>query len=153
MQLVNEASRPRFRSLARPEIDQILERNHIGRVAYARQNRVDIEPIHYVYADGWINARTSEGAKLQATGHQWWPVAFEVDEVEGLFCWRSVVVHGGFHVLHPERTPWEHDAWQQAVALLRGLIPEMLSPGDPAPLRTAVIRISVQEVAGREALP
>ena len=70
----------------------LLARNHVGRLAYAHHSHVQIEPLNYVYADGWLYGRTSPGAKLDATGESWWPVAFEVDEIDSLFSWRSVVV-------------------------------------------------------------
>jgi nitroimidazol reductase NimA-like FMN-containing flavoprotein (pyridoxamine 5'-phosphate oxidase superfamily) len=144
---------PRIRSLDRPEIDQILARNHVGRLAYAWKNQVDIEPLHYVYADGWIYGRTSHGAKLEAVGDTWWPVAFEVDEVEELFRWRSVVVRGGFYVLPSEGAAWEREEWRGGVEKLRTLIPETFTDDDPAAFRTVVFRIAVQDATGREAVP
>lgn len=143
---------PTIRALDRPECEAILARNHVGRIAYAWENHVDIEPLHYVYDDGWLYGRTSHGAKIQATGTTWWPVAFEVDEVEGLFQWRSVVVHGGFYTLDPERADWEREEWRRGVELLRRLIPETLAEGDPVAFRTVVFRMAVQEVTGREAM-
>ena len=144
---------PRIRSLDRAEIDQILARNHVGRLAYAWKNHVDIEPLHYVYDGGWIYGRTSAGSKLEATGETWAPVAFEVDEVEGIFQWRSVVIHGGFYVLDEAGAEWEQAEWRRGVELLRRLIPETLSEGDPVAFRTVIFRIAVQEASGREASP
>lgn len=147
---MSAAERPRFRALDRAEIEAVLTRNHVGRIAYARGNRIDVEPIHYVYRGGWIYGRTSYGAKLEATGENWWPVAFEVDEVEDLFRWRSVVVHGGFYTLPPEGPGEERE---RAVEALRTLLPETLTPDDPVPFRDVLFRIAVQEVTGREAVP
>jgi uncharacterized protein len=144
---------PRIRSLDRAEIDQILARNYVGRLAYAWKNHVDIEPLHYVYDSGWIYGRTSAGTKLEATGETWAPVAFEVDEVEGIFQWRSVVIHGGFYVLDEAGAEWEQAEWRRGVELLRRLIPETLSENDPVAFRTVIFRIAVQEASGREATP
>src|SRR5208283_2213797 len=91
-------SGPRIRDLSREECEAILARNNVGRIAYAHAARVDIEPINYVFADGWIYCRTSRGAKVAIIEHPPW-VAFEVDEVDALFDWRSVVVRGGAHFL------------------------------------------------------
>jgi uncharacterized protein len=144
---------PRIRELGREEIDAILARNHVGRLAYAWQNHVDIEPLHYVYDGGWIYGRTSHGAKMEATGYAWSPVAFEVDEIEGLFRWRSVVVHGGFYTLPQKGAEWEEAEWKRGVELLRKLIPATFTDDDPVAFRTVLFRIAVQEATGREATP
>ena len=147
------SSSPRFRSLNRNEIDAILARNHVGRLAYARGNRVDIEPLHYVYSNGWIYGRTSPGTKIETTGTDWWPVAFEVDEIEELFRWRSVVVHGGFYVIPKHGAEWQQEEWMRGLGLLRRLIPDTFREDDPAPHRNLIFRIAVQEASGREAIP
>lgn len=150
-----------IRELPRHEIDAILERNHVGRIAFTSNDRVDIEPIHYVYSFGWLYGRTSRGEKLEAITHQ--PrVAFEVDEVEGVFDWRSVVVRGSVELLNPVAMPWmgpddtsahEDPAFAQGIALLRALVPESLMAGDPAPQRYMMFRIHVDEVSGYSAQP
>lgn len=146
-------SKPRIRALGREQCDQILARNHVGRLAFAWKSHVDIEPLHYVYDGEWLYGRTSRGAKLLVTGEPWWPVAFEVDEVEGLFQWRSVVVHGGFYAIPEEGADWQEAMWGRGLELLRTLLPETLTPDDPAPHRKVLFRISLQEVNGREATP
>lgn len=150
---VSTRSAPRIRDLSRAECDAILARNHVGRIAYAHGNRVDIEPIHYVFHEGWLYGRTSHGAKLEATGYTWWPVAFEVDEVEELFRWRSVVVHGGFYTIPEDGVEGGHEEWERAVERMRTLIPETFTPDDPVAFRRVLFRVAVQEVAGREAVP
>lgn len=150
-ELTMEPPKPLFRQLAREECTAILARNHVGRLVYARGNQVGITPIHYVYADDWIYGRTSPGEKMEMIGPHWWPVAFEVDEVEALFRWRSVIVHGGFYPLQPHGAAPEVEAWHRAVERLRTLIPETLREDDPVPERTLLFRIAVQEITGREA--
>lgn len=140
---------PQIRGIEREEVHALLARNHVGRMAYARGTHLDIEPMHYVYSEGWLYGRTSRGAKLDETGANWWPVAFEVDEVESLHEWRSAVVHGGFYTLDPDRSSWERSQWERAVEILRTLVPESFTPSDPTPHRTVVFRIAVQEVSGR----
>jgi uncharacterized protein len=78
---------------------------------------------------------------------------FEVDEVEGLFRWRSVLVHGGFYVLSSERSEEEGATWDRALELLRGFLPETLREDDPVPHRTVLFRIAVQEASGKECTP
>lgn len=150
-----------IRDLTRAEIDNILGRNDVGRLAFSFHDRVDIEPINYVYKDGWIYGRTSKGSKLETIRHNMW-VAFEVDELTGLFNWRSVVVKGAFYVMDPQpsRDPDPTDtaarddaAYAEGVALLRSLLPDTLLSSDPAPFRHMVFRIHLDEVTGREAAP
>jgi nitroimidazol reductase NimA-like FMN-containing flavoprotein (pyridoxamine 5'-phosphate oxidase superfamily) len=131
------------------DIIAVLARNRVGRIAYAIHDRVDIEPIHFVYADGWIYGRTSRGAKLATLLRNRW-VAFEVDEVHALFDWCSVVVHGAVYFLDPDPTsPTTQRTWERAVELLRRLVPQTLQEGDPVPDRDVVFRIAVQEATGR----
>jgi nitroimidazol reductase NimA-like FMN-containing flavoprotein (pyridoxamine 5'-phosphate oxidase superfamily) len=146
-------TQPRIRTLSREECEQILARNHVGRLAYAWKNHVDIEPLHYVFEGQWLYGRTSRGTKLMVTGEQWWPVAFEVDEVEGLFQWRSVVVHGGFYTIPQGGPEWEEAARSKGLELLRTLLPETLTPEDPVPHRKVLFRISLLEVSGLAATP
>ncbi len=150
---VSRPSHPRFRTLSREECVAILARNHVGRIAYAHGSRVDIEPLNYVYHDGWLYGRTSRGARLAATEVTWAPVAFEVDEVEEFFRWRSVVVHGGFYTVVDDDVVGHEDQWWQGIQLLRTLIPGTFTGDDPVGFRTVVFRIAVQEVTGREAVP
>ena len=86
--------RLRYGTLERDEIDALLARHNVGRIAYTFRDRVDVEPINYVYRDGWIYLRTGPGSKLTTLARHPW-VAFEVDEVDGPFDWRSVVGRGG----------------------------------------------------------
>src|SRR6476620_8514797 len=69
-----------FRELPRDEIEEMLLRNKVGRLAFSFHDRVDIQPIHYVYERGWLYGRTSEGEKMATLQHNQW-VAFEIDEI------------------------------------------------------------------------
>lgn len=143
-------SPPMFRDLDRSEIDQILARNNVGRIAFTLHDRVDIEPIGYVYDSGWIYGRTSHGAKLQTLAHHRW-VAFEVDEVRGMFDWLSVVVKGAFYLVGPDTSVHPDHIFTRGVELLRAVIPETLTASDPTPFRNSVFRIHLDEVTGRAA--
>jgi len=151
--MVQEGGSPVLVELSRPEIDAILARNHVGRIGYARQNKVDIRPVHYVYSENWIYGRTAFGSKYEAlieTAHEWWPVVFEVDEVDDLTNWRSVLVRGGFYAIRPDASPADAEVWENAIRVLRTLFPHALREDDPAPGMSTLFRISVQEVSGRE---
>jgi uncharacterized protein len=143
---------PVIRDLSRSECEAILARHHVGRIAFASGTRVDIEPLHYVFADGWIYCRTSRGAKVSIIEHHRW-VAFEVDEVDGLFDWRSVVVRGGVYFLDSESPAIDQHSFAHGVDLLRALVPGTGTEDDPVPFRLLVMRIHLDEVTGRVATP
>jgi hypothetical protein len=149
---------PRFQVLTRARSEAVLARNSVGRVAFVHGNRVDIVPIHYVFANGVLRGRTARGTRLEQTRDTFygaWPVAFEVDEVDGLFEWRSVVVHGNLHAATPGDAVWERNPgeWEATVRSLRGLVPAAFTEVDPTGFRDIVLRIDVTEITGREALP
>ena len=143
---------PEIRELDREEIDAILQRNNVGRIAFSFRDRVDIEPIHYVHDDRWIYGRTTYGTKIETISRNYW-VAFEVDEVEELFRWRSIVIRGGFYNLSDEATPQSEELQERAVEILRRLIPETFTENDPFPDRRLLFRVAIQEVRGLEAMP
>ena len=139
---------PVFRDLSGAECRELIERHHVGRIAFSFRDRVDIQPIHYVHDDGWLYGRTSEGGKLMTLERNRW-MAFEVDEVRGPFDWRSVVVQGTFYRLDGESA--DPDVAAHAVTLLRSVAPSTMSLHDPTPDRTVLFRIELRDVTGREA--
>lgn len=141
---------PTIRELTADESKAMLGAHHVGRIAYSWHDHVDVEPIHYVYEDATIYARTSVGAKLLTLRHSPW-VAFEVDEIRGPYDWRSVVAHGTVYVLHADGAPANRTAYDHALALLRGREPAALTADDPVPWRTVLFQISVDRLTGREA--
>ncbi len=142
--------RVKVREMTRDECEALLRAQRVGRIAYSHQNRVDIAPIHFVYRDGWIYGRSAFGKKLAILRHAPW-VAFEIDQVADMFDWQSVVVHGSFQVLDPERSARERGATVDAVEFLRELLPDALTPDDPTPERNLVFRIHADEITGRAA--
>jgi hypothetical protein len=143
-----DSTKPQFSVLDPAMCAAILHRNAVGRLAFAHGAMVDIQPVHYVVSNGWLFGRTSAGEKLAALQHNW-RVAFEVDEVDDLFEWRSVVVHGGFYLLSPEGSPSDAERWQRSVAALRTIIPETMTEDDPVPFRNILFGIAIQEMTGR----
>jgi nitroimidazol reductase NimA-like FMN-containing flavoprotein (pyridoxamine 5'-phosphate oxidase superfamily) len=136
--------------MSRDEIEAMLLRNNVGRLAFSYHDRVDIQPIHFVYERGWLYGRTSEGEKLSALKHNQW-VAFEVDEVVDVFDWRSIVIHGSFWILHPRGSPRAEELWGRAAALMSRIVPGALTENDPVAFRQTFFRIAVGDVRGREA--
>ncbi|HEY6827126.1 MAG TPA: pyridoxamine 5'-phosphate oxidase family protein [Gemmatimonadaceae bacterium] len=142
--------RPVFYELPRGEALQLLANHHVGRLAFTFRDRVDIEPISYLYHDGWIYARTSPGTKLQVVRHNPW-VAFEIDEIESRYDWRSVVIHGTIYFLDGSGGDGERETFQTALELMRTVDAELLTADDPTPHRSALFRIHADQIIGRAA--
>ena len=149
---MTRTSEPTFRDLEESEVHELLSRNHVGRIAYSFHDRVDIEPLSYVFADGAIYLRTAPGSKLETLAHSPW-VAFEVDEVEGPLEWRSVVAHGTVYPLQDSGSAVARETYRKAVERIRELNPAALSPRDPTPTRQIVLKLHLFDVRGRAAFP
>lgn len=145
-------AKPVFSALTRAECDALLASQHVGRLAFTFRDRVDIEPIHYVYRDGWIWGRTQHGTKVEVLAHHPW-VAFEVDRVDDLFTWQSVVVHGRMQFPDPDGTEQDQGRYAKGVEAFRTLVPDAFAVGDPTPSRDLVFMLPVTEIEGRAARP
>ena len=141
---------PTFSELREQDARALLARNHVGRLAFSYRDRVDIQPIHYVYDNNWLLGRTGVGSKLVKLAHHPW-CAFEVDEVHGLFHWDSVVVHGSFTLLDPK--VGSSDLYNRAVDRLQQFIPGTFTDDDPAPDRVIPFAVHIDELRGRSARP
>ena len=139
-----------FREMERAEIEAMLLRNKVGRLAFSFHDRVDLQPIHYVYERGWLYGRTSEGEKIASLAHNQW-VAFEIDEIDDTFDWKSVVIHGSLWILHPRGSPRAEEVWAKAAELVSKIVPGALTEDDPVGFRQILFRIAVSDVRGREA--
>jgi Pyridoxamine 5'-phosphate oxidase len=138
-------TRPIIRALQGDEAAALLVRNSVGRIAFSQHDRVDVEPLHYVYDAPWIFGRTSAGAKLLTLAHNQW-CAFETDEVRSMFDWDSVVVKGPFT---PHGSPFASWDYERALAALRGLLPSTLTADDPTPQRDVIFGVHASEIYGR----
>lgn len=143
---------PVIRELSLDECEAMLRRHMHGRLAFAFRDRVDIEPIHFVYDDGWIIGRTGPGTKLTVLHHAPW-VAFEVDDAESMFSWQSVVAKGTAYMLEPDGTAYDESARERAIDAIRRILPEAFTAQDPVPYRSLLFRIHVDELQGRACSP
>jgi nitroimidazol reductase NimA-like FMN-containing flavoprotein (pyridoxamine 5'-phosphate oxidase superfamily) len=139
---------PVFRELTRDECDAVLARHDVGRLAFVHADQVDIQPINYIFRGEWLTGRTQEGTKLTMVQQHPY-VAFEVDEAEGPYDWRSVVVKGTVYPLSDASTEAAEAERRDAIAAIRELTPDAFTDKDPAPYRTVLFRIFVREVSGR----
>jgi nitroimidazol reductase NimA-like FMN-containing flavoprotein (pyridoxamine 5'-phosphate oxidase superfamily) len=141
---------PVFHELSDAECRALMARHHFGRLAFHSGARVDIQPVGYVLEGDWLFMRSAFGAKFAALEHNPY-VAFEVDEVRGPFDWSSVVAHGTIYELPSTGTQADRSTFANAVAALRGVMPEAFTAGDPVPERTIVYGLRVDRMSGRMA--
>jgi nitroimidazol reductase NimA-like FMN-containing flavoprotein (pyridoxamine 5'-phosphate oxidase superfamily) len=99
------------------EIESVLHRHHVGRLACVLAGEPYLVPITYSYQDRFIYGHTLPGQKLDAMRAES-RVSFEVDERWETDTWRSVVVRGVFEELTTES---DRDV---ALAALHGAFPD-----------------------------
>lgn len=134
------------RELGSRDIHAVLARNITGRIAFLMDGEIEIRPVSYVYADGFIYLRSAGTAALAATDPDGTVVGFEVDEIHSTSRWTSVVVRGTLFRL---RRSSEQEAWMLAVGKLRRLMPQALRNEDSVPQRSEVFRIAIRQATGR----
>ncbi|HLS48070.1 MAG TPA: pyridoxamine 5'-phosphate oxidase family protein, partial [Gemmatimonadales bacterium] len=134
-----------FRDMDQAECEALLKRHHHGRIAFSFKDRVDIQPISYLFEGEWLVGRTQHGSKLRTLQQSPW-VAFEVDETDGPFDWRSVVIRGTVYILSPGTPEYEEN-----VAAIQALLPAAFTEDDPTPERDVVFRIYPRDMTGRSA--
>jgi uncharacterized protein len=144
------AIKPSFRDLDQPEMERMLRSHSIGRLAFGFRGQVDIEPLHYVFEDGWLYGRTAPGTKLTVLEHHPW-VAFEIDNVTGPFDWQSVVVKGTVYFVERNHLKEHNERYEHIVDVLRRLMPGAFTDDDPVPFRTTLFGIHIDELYGRAA--
>jgi nitroimidazol reductase NimA-like FMN-containing flavoprotein (pyridoxamine 5'-phosphate oxidase superfamily) len=137
-----------MRALDRHEAESLLAKHHTGHMAFAFHDRITIQLVNYVYADGWLYSRLEPGATMTTLLHQQW-VAFQVDEVEDVYDWRAVTVHGSVQFLDNDRSSPAWRDFNHAAELIRRQVPSVLTAHDPLPERVQLYRIHVDELIGR----
>jgi nitroimidazol reductase NimA-like FMN-containing flavoprotein (pyridoxamine 5'-phosphate oxidase superfamily) len=142
--------RPRMRALTARQIEFVLARNSVARIAFQHDGKVELMPVHYAYVNGSIVGRISLGMKYL----NWLvvrEVVVEVEEIQGLFDWKSVILRGQVTVLRARGRDDEREAFNRAVDAIRTVIPGAFTEQDPTPDRRFVFRVDPTEVSGREA--
>jgi nitroimidazol reductase NimA-like FMN-containing flavoprotein (pyridoxamine 5'-phosphate oxidase superfamily) len=137
------------RLLSNDDAIALIERHHVGHIAITFHDLVRLKLCDYIYSQGWIYARAELGDDLTMARHHPW-AAFEVDETEGIYDWRSVEVWGAVEFLSADVTSRDWYAFENAVEILRTAVPQILTADDPLPNRIQLVRIHTDKILGRE---
>jgi len=84
------------------QIDVVLQTAMVGRIGCSSIDKIFIIPVTYVYDNGYIYAHSKEGTKVQLM-RQNPKVCFQVDAIENMCNWRSVIVWGSYEELKNEK--------------------------------------------------
>ncbi|MEP6622774.1 MAG: pyridoxamine 5'-phosphate oxidase family protein [bacterium] len=141
---------PVLSSLTADQCRSVLDGSHVGRVAYQNGRLINVEPVHYACAGRWILMRSAEGAAIEAFAHNPY-VTFEVDEVDALFDWRSVVAHGAIVRLDDAGAQVDHQMFIHALEALRSFMPDTQAFDDPTALRQTTYGLYIDQLKGRRA--
>ena len=144
-------------ALSEDEIDQVLRFEMVGRIGCHADGKTYVVPIIYVYYNGCIYGHSAEGMKLRMMRAN--PaVCFEVDHVESVTSWQSVIAWGRFEELRGD------DADRVTRLLVDGIKPLTTAKEDQPPhgqaddgshhvavqaQRAVVYRITLTERSGR----
>ena len=131
--------------LSQDEIEALLRRRRIGRIAYCVEDRPYVVPVNYAYDGSGIYVISGPGRKIDAMRAQ--PrVCFEVEDIDesaGAVDWRSVIADGVYEELTDD------DGRRAALALLGKICTGSLSSLPVIPTGMIVFRIDLIEKAGR----
>jgi uncharacterized protein len=142
------------------QIDQVLRTELVGRIGCCAAGQIYIVPMFYAYDGTYIYGHSNEGMKLRMLRAS--PqVCFEVDHVEGLDNWQSVIAWGRFEELAGAQA---EQAEQLLVQRVKPLLTTAISQSarassrsgslsdDPAAGRAIIYRIALTERTGRSAI-
>lgn len=86
-------------SLTPAQIDEVLSRETVGRIGCCADGVLYVVPITYAYDGESIFAHSVDGLKVHVM-RQNPRVCFEVDHIDNLANWQSVIAWGTFEELH-----------------------------------------------------
>jgi nitroimidazol reductase NimA-like FMN-containing flavoprotein (pyridoxamine 5'-phosphate oxidase superfamily) len=88
-------------ALDRDQIDRVLHACVVGRIGVHAQDRTYVVPVSYVYDGDSIYGRSADGLKVRMMRAN--PrVCFEVDDIDDMASWRSVIAWGTYEELKSE---------------------------------------------------
>jgi len=141
--------------LTMSEVERLLNKEVVGRIGCTDGERVYVVPISYAYDGEYIYCHTHEGLKVDLMRNH--PeVCFEVDHLQNMANWQSVIAHGKFEELKDLALK------QDALERLHGRILPLVSsetmhlskdwpfaPADVNKIDGVTFRIRLEEKTGR----
>jgi nitroimidazol reductase NimA-like FMN-containing flavoprotein (pyridoxamine 5'-phosphate oxidase superfamily) len=133
-------------SLTPPQIEALLEEQHVARIGCHADGRTYVVPITYVYHEGAIYAHSAEGMKMRMMREN--PeVCVEVDEIRDMSNWRTVIARGRFEQL-------EGNEARTALAMfISRMLPLVVSDTATLSESMGVDELRLASVRGRKAIP
>lgn len=137
------------------EIENILTRQVVGRIGCHSGDRVYVVPISYAYDGEYVYCHTHDGMKVEYM-RQNPAVCFEVDHLQNMANWQSVVAWGEFEELKDtvERNKALHKLHERILPFIASETVQ-LSPDWPFPpeelskIPGITFRIKLTEKTGR----
>lgn len=108
--------------LSLTEVEQVLREGLIGRIGCHAYGKTYVVPVTYAYDGSCVYAHSAEGMKvhmMRANPH----VCFEVDAMDNLANWQSVVAWGTYEELH---VPEERE--KALAILIEQIVPRIDGP-------------------------
>ncbi len=140
--------------LSPDQIESLLHNEVIGRIGCNANGITYIVPITYAYDGRYIYGHSKEGLKIQLMRTN--PmVCFEVDRLENLANWKSVIVWGKYEELKGDE---KKSGLEKLISRFAPLMTSETSipatgaeahQNDTGPFKTVIFRIEVKEKSGR----
>ncbi|MBX9781712.1 MAG: pyridoxamine 5'-phosphate oxidase family protein [Chitinophagaceae bacterium] len=137
------------------QIEDVLKRGIIGRIGCYSDGVTYVVPVTYVYDGEYLYGHTTEGMKITMMRNN--PeVCFEVDEMQNMSNWQSVIAWGNFEEVTDAEA--KHKAMQKLIERVMPLMTsETAQPThgltmhakDTGYKQTVVYRIKVNKKTGR----
>lgn len=136
-----------IKDLTNAQMDHLLRSRTYGRLGCGSPEKLYVVPLSYVYDGQYIYGHSKEGLKISLMRQQ--PkVCFQVDEIQNVNNWWSILVWGEYEELHQD--PFKSDA----LTLLSDRFAAFsastaLNPHPPAPHMTGLAEKAVQPIVFR----
>lgn len=90
-----------FETLNKQEINEVIKSNLVGHLGCHADGKTYVVPVSYAYDGKYLYARSFEGMKLDMMRKN--PqVCFQIDKMENMADWKSVIIWGTFEELTGE---------------------------------------------------